>query len=377
MRLIQNPDCTSSCRACHYKALNYPEQLQRKQLWALEQLGEWAPVLERIQPAPLSEQLAYRSKTWLRSLFKNGEVSFGMFRAVQSAGGRWGQEFVSWDTCPLHTLPIREITEKLRRAFAQHNHIFSEKTLWGVWMGTPHVVIVVKEKIPLEVLRAIEWSNLLSPPFENLWIHQANQVGRKIFQHRQFQPLSGLPIRNNHPLLAFRQVAQSLLKEARAQALSALLAPQPSLIVDLYCGTGELSLLLPPSTGWIGIELSSDAAAFANKLRFSPGVTHAAFTGSVEQRLLDPRVREKIVGRYSLYLNPPRPGLGHVAQENLIKLLHVNPPETIVYLSCSSSSLARDLRDFEANGYQVETIQPYEFFQQTEHFETLALLRKS
>jgi tRNA/tmRNA/rRNA uracil-C5-methylase (TrmA/RlmC/RlmD family) len=125
---------------------------------------------------------------------------------------------------------------------------------------------------------------------------------------------------------------------------------------------------------WLGIELSQEAARFADSLKGSRSGFHAAFVGTVEHRLRDPRVLEKIQQPYILYVNPPRPGISGQAWEAIRALLREKPPLAVIYLSCSASSLARDLAVFESEGLLVDFLQPYDFFPQTEHFETLALL---
>ncbi|MBI3557837.1 MAG: hypothetical protein HY074_16370 [Deltaproteobacteria bacterium] len=77
---------------------------------------------------------------------------------------------------------------------------------------------------------------------------------------------------------------------------------------------------------------------------------------------------------YALYLNPPRSGLGVEARELLLDVMKKNRPAGVVYLSCSASSLARDLESFEDAGYRPRVLQPFDFFPQTEHFETLAVM---
>ncbi len=374
MTLAKNPACNPSCGACHYKAFTYGEQLRRKQQWALEQLAPWKDLLQQIQAAPAEERLAYRSKTWLRSSFSNGTLSFGMYRA-QKFEGSWRQEFVSWDTCPIHVLPIKKMIERLQTTLVRHARGFSEKSLLGIWLGSPHAVVVAKERTGTAIT-TVPWNEILEPPFDRVWLHETKQVGRKIFQHRKFDPLFGPPGNDEGPILAFRQVAQSLLVQARELAISSLLAARPGLVVDLYCGTGELSQRLPPSVGWLGIERSVNAATYAGRIQRNGGAIHEAFTGTVEQRLLDPRVEKKINGVYSLFINPPRPGMSRDAQDRVTALIREKPPSRIAYLSCSASSLARDLRLIENEGFQVTQLQPYDFFPQTEHFETLALMER-
>jgi tRNA/tmRNA/rRNA uracil-C5-methylase (TrmA/RlmC/RlmD family) len=372
--LSANPRCNPVCRVCHYKDLPYLAQLARKMTWARKNLGRWSEGLREIVPAPEAERVGYRAKTWMRSEIRDGKVSFGMFRAVQ-IDGAWKKEFISWDGCPIHRPEIAETLERLGRALARHAPRFSAENLFGVWVGSPHLVIVGRETLPEEI-RSLPWNEILEPRIARAWYHRTSQVGRKVFGRGEIIPLNGSAPEAMHPIRAFRQVAQTLVTEARRLAVSSLLAHGPHLVVDLYCGTGELSLLLPKETGWLGIEISPDAAAYANTLRPPEAAPHLAFVGSVEQRLHDPRVDSRISEPYALYVNPPRSGLAPEAREKILGTIRSRAPTSIVYLSCSASSLARDLVDFEREGYRIALLQPYDFFPQTEHFETLAVLEK-
>lgn len=377
MILAENPACNPSCRACHYKDLSYPDQLLRKQRWARAQLGRWESVLGEIFPAPDDERLGYREKSWLRSVATEGRVSFGMFRAVQGET-RWEKEFISWDTCPLHSDAIRRTTERLGRALAEQAPGFASESLFGVWFGTPHLVLIANAH-RAEEMRKLDWRSILEPPIRAAWFHQTNQVGKSVFGEGPILPLSGGPgVKigpTDSPIRAFRQIARTLLDRARSEAVASLLEESPALLLDLYSGTGEIARRLPPGVGWIGIESSKEGTAYAGTLRPDAARIHRAYLGLIEHRLRDASVLSLIPERYGLYINPPRPGLGEAGREVVLELLRARPPTSIAYLSCSASSLARDLRAFEEAGFKVESLQPYDFFPQTEHFETLALIR--
>jgi 23S rRNA (uracil1939-C5)-methyltransferase len=372
--LAENPSCNPLCRVCHYKNLDYPTQLKRKQHWAEDQLKPWKSAIRPIVPAPEKERLAYRSKSWMKCSIDENEISFGMFRSIR-VQGKWEKEFVSWDSCPLHTQSIQLMIENIRAVLAHSDIQELKASLVGVWMGTPHLVIVSTQS-NIEFFKHLNWNKILVLPFNRVWFHWNSQVGRKIFGHHPIELIFGDSEDRAHPIRAFRQIAQGLLVEARSQAMDELLQDSPSLILDLYCGTGELSLLLPLHTGWIGIEASQEAVKHANSLRQSETTVHSAFVGTVEQRLSDPKVLNRLNCSYALYINPPRSGLTEDAQEKIFRLMRKNPPKSIVYLSCSASSLSRALREFEGEGYRVKFLQPYDFFPQTEHFETLAVMRK-
>lgn len=372
--LSANPACNPKCKVCHYKDLPYSEQLQRKQNWAERNLGAWRDALHPIRPAPEEEHLGYRSKSWMRPHLGKDTISFGMYRAVRE-NGKWSKEFVSWDRCPIHTPAIQETMENLRAVLAQNETRWVEDALHGIWIGVPHLVVVAKEDRSSE-LRDLDWKKILVSPIDQVWFHKTSQTGRKVFGRGEIKPIAGRISESKiHPIRAFRQIAQSLLAEAHAKAVEALIAQEPELVVDLYCGTGSLSVLLPRKTGWLGIEASKDAVAYANTLRTDP--FHVAYNGTVEQRLADPHLRERIYGKIALYLNPPRSGLTEEAREKVVALIRQHKPTSIVYLSCSASSLARDLKEMEKVGYLIRSLQPYDFFPQTEHFETLAILNRA
>ncbi len=376
--LKANLFCNPECSVCHYKDLAYPEQLERKQKWATSQLSRWGQTLKRIIAAPDSERLGYRSKSWLRSSSAEGGLSFGMYRSVK-VGGKWGEEFISWDTCPLHLESIQKMIANLRTFLLTKFPEIVQTSLEGVWMGNPHIVLVTNRD-HFELFKKTDWTEVLVAPFDKVWVHCNPQVGRKVFGHHPILLLTGdttSKMSNEttaHPIRAFRQVAQSLLSQARSAGTQALLRHYPKLILDLYCGTGDLSLLIPGNVGWIGIESSKEAVQFANTLRNSPSAVHRAFVGAVEQRLDDLNVTDLVQTPYAVYVNPPRSGLTREALEKLLKMFRTKRPQTIVYLSCSASSLSRDLIHFENEGFKIESLQPYDFFPQTEHFETLAVL---
>jgi tRNA/tmRNA/rRNA uracil-C5-methylase (TrmA/RlmC/RlmD family) len=98
--------------------------------------------------------------------------------------------------------------------------------------------------------------------------------------------------------------------------------------------------------------------------------------GTCTQRL--PQVREwwsrrELEAELAAYVNPPRSGLEGGVAGALAEELR---PERVAYLSCSAGTLARDLAAFEAAGYTVSAIRPYDFFPNTHHVETLALLER-
>ena len=149
------------------------------------------------------------------------------------------------------------------------------------------------------------------------------------------------------------------------------LEPAPGVaVLDLYCGIGAtLRQWLQAGATGLGIELAGGAVDCARIN--APGAV--VLRGTCEQRL--PQVREwwrdGKARRHACYVNPPRSGLEPPLLE---ALAHELRPGRLAYLSCSAGTLARDLAAFEAAGYAVRAIAPFDFFPGTHHVECLALL---
>lgn len=141
-------------------------------------------------------------------------------------------------------------------------------------------------------------------------------------------------------------------------------------VYDLYCGVGTLSLYLSKvATKVVGIELVEEAIENAKKNAVENNVEHAFFVkGDMKDTF-----NETLISEYGvptvLITDPPRAGMHpDVVQQ----LLDLKTPR-IVYVSCDSSTMARDIEKL-SNIYQVEAIQPVDMFPQTYHIETVALL---
>jgi 23S rRNA (uracil1939-C5)-methyltransferase len=67
-------------------------------------------------------------------------------------------------------------------------------------------------------------------------------------------------------------------------------------------------------------------------------------------------------------LDPPRTGAADV-----IDVLSRFQAQTVVYVSCDPTTLARDLRRLLGQGYRLSVLQPLDLFPHTYHVETIAV----
>ena len=144
-------------------------------------------------------------------------------------------------------------------------------------------------------------------------------------------------------------------------------------VVDLYCGIGGISLFLAPSSRKVlGIEVVEAAVADAGQNARLNGIENCEFlAGDAGKLLADLRQDRERVDL--LILNPPRKGCDEKVLEEAAALA----PTRMIYVSCSPSTLARDLDILAGLGYRATFVQPVDMFPQTPHVENVALLIKT
>lgn len=142
-------------------------------------------------------------------------------------------------------------------------------------------------------------------------------------------------------------------------------------LFDLYCGVGTLTLFLSGKASRIlGIELSKVAIKNAQRNSRKNGVENVDFLQGDIQKVFGEEITEQYGHPDCLITDPPRAGMHPDVVAHLNKL---KVPK-LVYISCNSSTMARDLKKL-SDVYTIEEIQPVDMFPQTYHIETVAKLR--
>ena len=139
------------------------------------------------------------------------------------------------------------------------------------------------------------------------------------------------------------------------------------ILYDLFSGTGTIGQILSPvAEKVIGVEIVEEAVVAANENAKHNGITNCKFLAGDVFKVLD-EIEEK---PDVIVLDPPRDGIHPKA---LPKILDYGV-DTIVYISCKVTSLARDLEMMQAKGYRVVKAVACDQFCQTVHVETVVLL---
>jgi len=173
---------------------------------------------------------------------------------------------------------------------------------------------------------------------------------------------------------AFLQTNSRQAEALYAAALDAADLSGGETVLDLYCGTGTLTLLFARAArAAIGVESVVDAVALARRNATRNGVANARFETGEARRVLREWARGERTGAPRpevVVVDPPRAGLHPRVVARVAELR----PARVVYVSCNPATLARDLRDFASRGLQLESVTPFDMFPHTPHIECVARL---
>lgn len=143
-------------------------------------------------------------------------------------------------------------------------------------------------------------------------------------------------------------------------------------VIDLYCGTGTISLQAArQAANVIGIELVVAAVRDATANATHNGITNAIFIAGDATKEM-PRLAAAGIHPDVVILDPARTG----ATPSVLHAIATASPARIVYISCNPATLARDLALLTADGYRVTTVQPVDMFPHTAHVETVVLMSR-
>ena len=142
---------------------------------------------------------------------------------------------------------------------------------------------------------------------------------------------------------------------------------------DLYCGIGTISLFLAQKAKKVyGVEIIPQAIddARANaKLNHFENVEF--FVGKAEEVLPEQYEKNQVYAD-TIVVDPPRKGCDSVCLDTIVKMA----PEKVVYVSCNSATLARDVKYLGERGYEVKRVKTVDMFPWSGHVETVVLLSK-
>lgn len=192
-------------------------------------------------------------------------------------------------------------------------------------------------------------------------------------------PFTGQELTFKISPLSFYQVNPVQTEKLYSLALQYAGLTGKETVWDLYCGIGTISLFLATKAKQVyGVEIVPQAIDDAKENAVRNGINNAEFfVGKAEEVL--PEYYEKasktagnadMLHPDVIVVDPPRKGCDETCLNTMLKM----QPERIVYVSCDSATLARDVKILCEGGYELKKVRPVDQFGHTTHVETVVLL---
>lgn len=368
------------CGGCHLQNMSYEEQLKFKQIKCIKLLGKFCRVKEVIG---MENPTHYRCKVQAAfSKDKTGIIS-GVYQSST-------HKIVPIDSCLIEDSKADEIIVTIRKLLKSFKlkpfdenemtgflrHVLIRK---GYYTGQIMVVLVTgssvfpskRSFINALLQRHPEITTIvqnINNKFTSLVLGEQNITlyGEGYIEDTIFDKVFRISPRS------FYQVNPIMTTVLYGKALEYMELTGKETVIDTYCGTGTIGILASKGAKRvIGVEINADAVRDArfnakrNNIENIEFYTADASDFMVEMARSGERADVVI-------MDPPRAGSDERFMSSVITLA----PKRVVYVSCNPETLARDLRYFIKNGYNVKKIQPVDMFPHTNHIETVCLLVK-
>ena len=376
------PDCPHypACGGCQLRHLTYEEELWMKRQKvedALRRIGGAEVEMEEILGSQETE--GYRNKSQF-PIGPDGRPGFYRARSHQ---------VIPVSRCRIQTPQANAVAEAVaawakERKAAPYDETTGKGLLRHIYVrvnrrGEALVCLVVNgEKLPDES-GLVEAIRRACPETVGVVLN-TNTRDTNVILGERYRPLwgrdtledqlCGLTFKLSVP--SFYQVNRPQAERLYAKALEYAALTGEELVLDLYCGTGTITLCLAQKARRaIGAEIVPEAIADAKENAARNGIGNVEFfcgdASAVAARLAGEGLRPDVV-----VVDPPRKGLA----EDVVETIATMAPQRVVYVSCDPGTLGRDVKRFGALGYRAARAAAVDMFPRTAHVETVALLEK-
>ena len=376
------PDCPyfPRCGGCTYRHIRYEEELRLKRQRVqdnLSRIGGSDVTVEEILGA--QDTLRYRNKAQY-PVSKDGAVGFYRART---------HEVIECEHCLL-VKPEADAAAEALREYMQSCRIagYDEKTGRGLVRhlyirsnaaGESLVCVLVNgDKLPKED-RLVTLLRDACPKCTGIVLGTNTKKGNVILgdryrtlwgSDRLEDTLCGKTFRLSVP--SFYQVNRIQAERLYAKAIEFAGLTGQETVLDLYCGAGTITLALSDHAKKVlGAEIVPEAIDDARENAARNGVKNAEFfcgdASDVAKKLARENLRPDVIT-----VDPPRKGLAADVVESIAEM----QPGRVVYVSCDSATMARDVKRLADLGYTAQRACAVDMFPRADHVETVVLLSK-
>ena len=376
------PKCKvfGNCGGCQLQHMSYDLQLAFKRDLVKNNLKKLGGVDFDVLPVePSAKIYGYRNKLQMPFGVKGGKVVMGFYKPSS-------HDMVVTDSCPLQEEWADKLCNIIKQ-FANENGIsvYNEKTKTGLlrhmvarYVDNQLLVTIVVNGDKLDKWQTL--AKMLEQNFDRFGLfvninkkHTNVILGDKTDYLCGIEYISGecCGVKFNLQPNSFFQINDDIRDKIYSQAIALTDTDDCDVIIDAFSGIGIMSgVLAKTGKKTFGIEIVPQAVEDADKLAKLNGLDNLSnICGDVNVKLKELCEQYKKV---ALVVDPPRKGLDKQTKDTILQA----QPKSVVYVSCNSATLARDVKDL-SQLYEVTYCKPWDMFPMTNNVETLVkLVRK-
>ncbi|MFR8312820.1 MAG: 23S rRNA (uracil(1939)-C(5))-methyltransferase RlmD [Ruminococcus sp.] len=372
------------CGGCQLQALSYEKQLEFKTSKVrghLERIGGFTDIpMEKI--LGMDQPFHYRNKAQFPvGKSKDGRIITGFY------AGRTHSIIENRD-CALGVTRNKEVLDRVI-AHMEKFHIqpYDENTgkglvrhvliRYGFFTDEMMVCLIINgEKLPGE--EALVKSLCQIPETVSVMVN-VNKKRNNVILGEKVRLLWGQPyitdkigeISYQISPLSFFQVNPYQTGRLYGKALEYAQLSGNETVWDLYCGIGTISLFLAQKAKMVrGVEIIPAAIENAKENARLNGFDNTEFFVGKAEEVLPEQFARTGERADVIVVDPPRKGCDETLLSTIIKM----QPDRVVYVSCDSATLARDLKYLCERGYELKKVCPVDMFPNTVSVETVVLL---
>ncbi len=383
-----DPPCpvARQCGGCQIQAMSYEAQLRFKENKVrnnLQRIGKFEnPPMEPI--VGMQEPFRYRNKAQFPvGKDREGKLSAGFYAGRTHSiiscedcllGAEVNQTILKLVLSHMERLGISAYNEETGKGLVRHI-----MTRVGFATGQIMVCIVINgNKLP--GAEALVKKLTAVPGMTSITLN-VNKEKTNVIMGRELLSLWGQDyiedtigdVKFRISPLSFYQVNPRQTEKLYGKALEYAGLTGNETVWDLYCGIGTISLFLAQKAKQVyGVEIVPEAIRDAKQNAELNGFTNAEFFVGKAEEVLPEKYEKEGIFADVIVVDPPRKG----CEESVLQTMIQMAPKRIVYVSCDSATLARDLKILCENGYELQKCCPVDMFGNSVHVETVCLLSR-
>ena len=360
----QTPPCpyVGDCGGCSWQHLRYAAQLKAKQQSAADALHRIGKLADFELRPIISSAAEYHYRRRVRlQIAADGTLGFY---------GAASHHLVAIDSCLIADTRLNAALDSVRA--------------WTKGLATKldHVELVAGDE-PEEIIAigrtGDRWLPSDEPACEKLIADNERLAGlivaaghgRKIWGKAAItvKLLAGLSLTLDADV--FTQVNAQGNRRMLDELLTAGEFHRDDRVLELYSGAGNFTLPIAQRVReLVAVEGDRDAVSSAKLNAQKNALDNIRWSCSAVSKAVA-QLRKRREKYTKIVLDPPRPGAKGITSD-----LSALGASQIFYISCDPTTLARDLASLSSYGYKLRMVQPIDFFPQTFHVETLAVLER-